>query len=267
MKTKILSLVVLWTIISCSSASKISELKDNSGTVFANHISYDASRRGSLIYKDAKNNLVVISEPPPDVATKLATDLGAKVNVNGAVETEAYLSTSKAIAELGKRTAAVNMLRDALYKMSEMSLSQTLDSTTVKLFNKILTSVENMHKAEMEQARTESIEAEAKVVAAQNNQIKLKNIFEDNETLGAKKNYQLAVQLLLDKRFDDAKLYFNALYKKYPIHFNIDEINELLKKYDGSKLTDDNWKEIYKALKSNTWGMENETIDKLKAIK
>lgn len=92
-----------------------------------------------MIYKDAKNNLVVISEPPPDVATKLATDLGAKVNVNGAVETEAYLSTSKAIAELGKRTAAVNMLRDALYKMSEMSLSQTLDSTTVKLFNKILT--------------------------------------------------------------------------------------------------------------------------------
>lgn len=270
MKTPIFLLGIFLLIISCNSAAKISLLKDNNDAVFANHVSYDASRRGSLIFKNEKDKIVVISEPPPDVATKLATDLGAKVNVQDAVETEAYLSTSKAIAELGKRTAAVNMLRDALYKMSEMNLSGTLDSTAERLFAKILTSVESMHKVEMEQAIKETqeavakvAEAEAKVAEAKNNQILAQNSFEGNEILGAKKNYQIAVDLLLEQDLDKAKLYFKALYKKYPIHFNIDEINTLLQKYEGRNPTADDWKEIYKALKSNTWGMEKETIKKL----
>jgi hypothetical protein len=237
MKTKIFISSIFLMILSCNSASHISSLKDNSGNAFASHISYDASRRGSIIYKNDNSKIVVLSEPPPDVATTLATDLGAKVKVEGVVDTQAYLSTSKSIAELGKRTASAGMLRDALYKLSEMRLSSTLDSETMKLFEKILCSIESMHNVEMEQARSDTKVAEAKVIEAQNNKILLQNSFEENSILGAKKNYQIAIQLLLNKKFDDAKLYFKSLYSKYPIHFNIDEIYKMLMKYEGSTRT------------------------------
>ena len=270
---KIFYLIVVFTLYSCGSSSKLSQLKDDNGKIKAHHVSYDASKRGSLIYeKDGK--LAVISEPPPDVATKLATDLGAKVKASSEVDISAYMSTSKAIAELGKRTASVNMLRDALYKLSEMSMSNNINDNTVKLFDKILTAIENMHKVEMEQSRAEAKEAEVKVAEANAkeaeakvNQFLLKGNFEENESLGAKTNYQNAIQLLLDEKLDEAQNYFNALYKKYPVHFNIDEINKKLKNYDSTEMTEKKWKEIYKYLIDNSWGIDKELLKQLKAKK
>ena len=57
MKTPIFLLGIFLLIISCNSAAKISLLKDNNDAVFANHVSYDASRRGSLIFKNEKDKI------------------------------------------------------------------------------------------------------------------------------------------------------------------------------------------------------------------
>ncbi|NBL64001.1 hypothetical protein GV828_02170 [Flavobacterium sp. NST-5] len=263
-----LSLLVIFT--SCNSTFKLSELKNDKGNIFAHHFSYDASKRGSLVYeKDGK--LAIISEPPPDVATKLATDLGANVKAGSEVDVSAYLSTTKAIAELGKRTASVNMLRDALYKLSEMSMSNNINDNTAALFGQILKAIENMHKVEMEQSKKEAVEAEvnvaeakAKEAQAKVNELLLMGTFEQNENLGAKANYQNAIQLLLDEKLDDAKTYFEALYKKYPVHFNIEEINKKLKDYNSNEMSAGKWKEIYQFLRDNPWGIETEHLRKIK---
>ena len=259
-----ISLIIAYFISSCNSMSKVSRIKDKDGNINGHHISYDASRRGSLIYKGEGNKMIMLSEPPPDVATKLATDLGAKVKINDQVDASLYMSTTKSIAELGKRTASVNMLRDALYKLSEMRMSNPIiDSTTSSLFKDILKAIENMHKAEMEAEKTKQDEAKAEKAKAQNEQILLNNNFIQNEALGAKKNYQIAIQKLLDQKLDDAKIYFQALYNKYPIHFNIDEINKELKKYDSKDMNNEKWKGIYQFLYDNSWGIDLDILEQI----
>lgn len=263
-----LGMIIL--LSSCSSTSKLSEIKDKDGKVTAHHVSYDASRRGSIIFKGKDNNTIMLSEPPPDIATKLATDLGAKVNVTNQVDASLYMSTAKEIASLGKRTASVNMLRDALYKLSEMRMAGNIDIDTKDLFCEILGAIKEMHALEMEAEKTaqkaeetKQKEAETKKVEAQTEQYLLKNNFSDNEELGAKRNYQIAIQKIFDEDIDDAKHYFEALYKKYPVHFNIDEINKELKKYNG-KISSEERKKIYDFLLKNPWGIDVSIINKLK---
>lgn len=251
---------------SCSSMSKLSEIKNENGKITAYHVSYDASRRGSIIFEGKDNNMMMLSEPPPDIATKLATDLGANVKITNEIDASLYMSTTKAIAELGKKTASVNMLRDALYKMSEMSMSKTLDSNSVSLFKEILKSIESMHKLEMDATKVEKINAETDKVKAETEQILAKGSFIENEELGAKKNYQIAIQYLIDKDLDNAKSYFKAMYDKYSLHFRIDEINDELQKYDSAKMDETKWKSIYDFVKTNTVGLEKEVVNKLNKL-
>ncbi|MEL7677315.1 hypothetical protein PF438_11370 [Elizabethkingia meningoseptica] len=78
MKLKILHfLLLILGLYGCAPVSKISDLTNTNGQVLAHHVSYDASRRGSIIFTDKQGKIIVISEPPPDVATKLAKELGA----------------------------------------------------------------------------------------------------------------------------------------------------------------------------------------------
>jgi hypothetical protein len=92
------------------------------GTLF--WAQYDASKRGSMVFVDPDNNVRVLSENPPDVAMQTITELSTKIKGTGEIsEVEAILKTQQSVAELGKRTAAVNMLRDALYRLNEMYYS------------------------------------------------------------------------------------------------------------------------------------------------
>ena len=83
---------------------------------------YDATRRGSMLYIDKNQRVRTLSENPPDAAIQSITDITAKIKgLKGDVgEAEAAFKAQKSIAEMGKRTAAVNMLRDALYRLNEL---------------------------------------------------------------------------------------------------------------------------------------------------
>lgn len=88
-------------------------------TLFWAH--YDATQRGSMLYVDANQKVRVLAENPPDAAIQSIIGITAKVKgIDGVGEAEAAFNAQKSIAELGKRTAAVNMLRDALYRLNEM---------------------------------------------------------------------------------------------------------------------------------------------------
>ncbi|MYY43954.1 hypothetical protein [Elizabethkingia anophelis] len=71
-----------------------------------------------MYVKDGK--IRVLSENAPDAAIQSLTAITAKANIIGKVDASAALNTQRTIAQLGKRTAAVNMLRDALYRLNEM---------------------------------------------------------------------------------------------------------------------------------------------------
>lgn len=88
------------------------------GTFMWSH--YDATKRGSLMFIDKNENIRVLAENPPDAAIQSITSITTSSNVDGKVDASLAFETSKSIAELGKRTAGVNMLRDALYRLNEM---------------------------------------------------------------------------------------------------------------------------------------------------
>ena len=132
MKAPLISLLLISILItSCGvfeksasiSTQQLYKNKDkDQGTLF--WAQYDASKRGSMVFVDPDNNVRVLSENPPDVAMQTITELSTKIKGTGEIsEVEAILKTQQSIAELGKRTAAVNMLRDALYRLNEMYYS------------------------------------------------------------------------------------------------------------------------------------------------
>lgn len=130
-KSIALAISVSLSIASCSVFEKSASIEKKAlyqnnnkeqGTLF--WAQYDASKRGSMIFVDPDNNVRVLSENPPDVAMQTITELSTKIKGTGEVsEVEAILKTQQSVAELGKRTAAVNMLRDALYRLNEMYYS------------------------------------------------------------------------------------------------------------------------------------------------
>ncbi len=130
MKTNTLTLLLLVFITSCSSF-KNNKAKSKAGIVRVPQFEgsakgtflwshYDATKRGALMYIDKNENIRVLAENPPDAAIQSITQITASANVDGKVYAKLAFETSKSIAQLGKRTAAVNMLRDALYRLNEL---------------------------------------------------------------------------------------------------------------------------------------------------
>lgn len=112
-------------------------IKKDNGTFLWSY--YDATKRGSVMYvKDGK--IRVLAENSPDAAIQSITAITAKANIKGQVDAEFALNTQRTIAQLGKRTAAVNMLRDALYRLNELyyaSIDQEDDINSLFINKKI----------------------------------------------------------------------------------------------------------------------------------
>ena len=61
----------------------------------------------------------VLAEVTPDAAVQKTLEVLAKAKAGEQVDAETQLKTASTIAQLGQRTANVNMLRDALYRLAE----------------------------------------------------------------------------------------------------------------------------------------------------
>lgn len=129
MKTKILLLFILLAgTVSGQRKASIEQLqlfKDRGTSAIEPTLfwaQYDATRRGSMLYVDKNQRIRMLSENPPDAAMETIMGITAKVKgLQGDVgEAEAAFNSQKSVADLAKRTAAVNMLRDALYRLNEL---------------------------------------------------------------------------------------------------------------------------------------------------
>lgn len=223
---------------------------------------FDASRRGTIIVQEldssSKNPIRILSEPPPDAIVAFTTSLSNSLKFDNKFTTSQTADFGQAIKELTKRNTTIVVLRDALYRLNEYAFNnpEINDSIYFKKFDKILDLVEEINAKETIETETEKAKVEAELLLSNQS-------FSENENLGAKKNYQIAIQKLFNEDIDDAKIYFDALYKKYPIHFRIDEINKELKKL-GGKISDEDRKKLYDFIISNTFGIEKEVVEQIK---
>ena len=151
----------IFLLLSCSTfripASTIKSLGDTDAYVVA----FDATSRASVIhlYNDEKNGeqIRVISEVPPDAIVSSTIELLAKISSQQGAETisaEGQVKIAEAVSQLGKRTAAVNILRDALYRLQEMRGNQAITENDAKLFKIVLDSAVQIAKAELVENET-----------------------------------------------------------------------------------------------------------------
>jgi hypothetical protein len=95
-------------------------------------LDYDASRRGGfLLPSSQRGKFILVSEPAPDVAVQSVADLSAKLSYQG-IDGTASAKLTQTMIELGKRTQAVMMLRELMFRVSELYASGALTQAQVE---------------------------------------------------------------------------------------------------------------------------------------
>lgn len=126
--TKLLILIIAGILYSCNSTkveqkSLFKNGKNIEPTLFIAHT--DALQRFSIIMADSSGKFTTFSENPPDAAFETALTVFAKATVDGKnagkVDAETKVEFAKSIAELGKRSEAINFQRDGMFRLSELS--------------------------------------------------------------------------------------------------------------------------------------------------
>ena len=247
---------------------------DTSKNCSAGFMVYDATRRGSFYFVDYKTKkLKVVSEPPPDVVSMLSKELSGNANVLDKVNIDAKFKAVESIAELGKRTAAVNILRDALYKLAEIKISNdSIDARTERLFLEALKVACQITVTETEFALAEQYKSLSNMTPEQINAIPNKSntaMFEYNTIIKSilsmdfsEKNLQAKDTAILKKAINDLKSFDD----KHPQYFSAWELYKKLKNFapNWSKVLTD---KILQTLANNKYGMTEENkaiVDKLK---
>lgn len=169
MKNIILTITGLALIISCNThKATLKELTNTRGNY---QMSYDAMRRGAIVsIRDNGKVDKILSEVQPDAAIAttrdITTSLMAKLKSGDSVSGENITKITETLSKLGERTAPVNMLRDALYRMEEHCVNfpdHCEKERYWKSFDTVVTSVTRLQqqisdisKNEAEKAKQES---------------------------------------------------------------------------------------------------------------
>lgn len=232
-------LIVSFSIITLSLASCSAEKNHPANakplSMFSNEkksaylVDYDASRRGSIVYIDYETNKInIISEPPPDAMVSVLSELDAKVDVTGKVSAELANKYAETITQLGKRSVADNILRDALYRLNEYKLNfGSFDADSKELFNRILNVAESI--ANTEQAALQNDIKEKEVEQDKIELEKLK-IEQSNIDLPQVKQFESdGYQAILDGDFENGLLNFTNCENAYPRYHNAYDISTYLK--------------------------------------
>jgi len=182
-----ISILTLLSLCSCRSFTSPARQRDVSHGV--HWMDYDATRRGAYVLTDSNANVRILAEQSPDAALGVVAEFVGKGSYSG-ISAEASAKVTETIAELGKRTQTVMVLREALYRLNELGLNNTQLSTAdiKELYEKILATATDIAKADLEEAKA----APAKAAAAREESAakKASEINKTLDTLGADKGRQ-----------------------------------------------------------------------------
>ena len=129
----------------------------DSGLTSVNWAYMNSNYRQSVIIVKPDGMAYILSEPAPDTAVKASVDVGAKLSYEG-VTAETQVKYATEVTQLAKRTVAVSVLRDALYKLSELrAAGGTIKPEEIALFQTILSTAENIALAETIQSKADLV--------------------------------------------------------------------------------------------------------------
>jgi hypothetical protein len=168
MKNTFLIVGIALLLTSCGTSHKatLEELKNTTSNY---QMSYDAMRRGSIlsINKDGKIEKI-LSEVQPDAAIATTTDITSKLmgklSSGDSVSAEQMTKITESLSKLGERTAPVNMLRDALYRLEEHCINfkeHCTEDFYLKSFNNIVNNITDLQQKISETAKSEADKAQA----------------------------------------------------------------------------------------------------------
>ncbi|MDC8106459.1 hypothetical protein ACNFU2_16325 [Chryseobacterium sp. PTM-20240506] len=168
MKNIFLTLGTVLLFTSCSNLHKAT-LEELKSTTSNYQMSYDAMRRGAIvsIRPDGKINKI-LSEVQPDAAIARTTDITStlmgKLKSGDSVSAEQMTKITESLSRLGERTAPVNMLRDALYRLEEHCINfeeQCKGELYWTSFNNIVNNITELQGKISETAKEEANKAKA----------------------------------------------------------------------------------------------------------
>lgn len=164
-------LLVFVSLMSCNIRHKatLKELQ-NKGSNY--QMSYDATRRGAVVSLDNNGKIdKILSEVQPDAAIATTTDitsqLAAKLKSGADVSAEQITKIAETLSKLGERTAPVNMLRDALYRLEEHCINfpdQCKDDKYFNSFNNVVNLIVELQGKISETAASDAKAEEAKTL-------------------------------------------------------------------------------------------------------
>lgn len=123
-------------------------------------LDYDASRRGAIVTPQYQR-LFICAEPSPDVAMEMVERFLLRGGYQG-ISGEAGARISSRVIELGERTQTIMFLREALYRLCEMSSNFQFSPEEVRvLYEKVIEAALRLAEADLIRARAHKIRASA----------------------------------------------------------------------------------------------------------
>lgn len=123
-------------------------------------VELDATRRGYLILpRPDGRGYLVLAEPSPEAALATVNKILAEVSVkNGSapIDAKTQIEFNTAIIQLANKSQTVLFLREALYRLNEQSVNQTLPPEAIaKLYEQAMLTALKMAETELAKQQTD----------------------------------------------------------------------------------------------------------------
>lgn len=209
------------------------------GTFFWTH--FDASKRASITFIDSLGHIKVLAENSPDAAfsktIELLSKASAKVKDNVDVSAENQYKLVTEVAQLSKRNSTVNVLRDAMYRLSEAQFNGSIKDSGFYsvLFEKVLQTSVKIAQYEYEEqeqkTKSDSVNAIKEIELTKQKEIASKTTSQ-NLTKTEEENKQLIIKTI-DSLINKIKEKDSGLSKDVikEIEKAIANLNKLLENY------------------------------------
>ncbi len=163
-------LLLVFSFLGCTpSTRETSILQTNQG---ASIIDYSTARRGAYVRPAAEDpkKILICAEPPPDVAVGVTAALAAELNFSPNINPELRASITEQVTDLAKRGQALQIQREALYRLCELHANGVLTNAQVEeMYKEVIDTVKQIALAEKGEAAARLAEAFAPIIVPSSN--------------------------------------------------------------------------------------------------
>lgn len=132
--------------VGCSTPKQVKLDEDG----YASVVIFKAEKRGVYFIKKPDGTLAVLSEPSPDVTKEFTASLDAMAkHLSTDAEGSVKAGFETQVVDLAKRSQTLQILRESLFRLSEMNANGGITPEAKALYERVLKSVEMIALAEL----------------------------------------------------------------------------------------------------------------------